>query len=63
MNETVWLPKDDKRIGYSACPHDCPSTCALAVEVLDGRTIGRVQGAKDHDYTAGIICAKTRPGW
>ena len=42
----------------TACPHDCPSTCALAVEVIDERTIGRVQGAKDHDYTAGIICAK-----
>ena len=29
----------------SACPHDCPSTCALEVEVLDERTIGRVRGA------------------
>ena len=38
----------------SACPHDCPSTCALEVEVLDERTIGRVHGAKDNDYTAGV---------
>ena len=43
---------------FSACPHDCPSTCALEVEVIDGRTIGRVYGAKDNDYTAGVICAK-----
>ena len=42
----------------SACPHDCPSTCALDVEVLDGRTIGRVRGAADNGYTAGVICAK-----
>lgn len=42
----------------SACPHDCPSTCALEVEVLDGRTVGRVRGAKDNAYTAGVICAK-----
>ena len=42
----------------SACPHDCPSTCALEVEVLDAHTIGRVRGAKDNDYTAGVICAK-----
>jgi anaerobic selenocysteine-containing dehydrogenase len=42
----------------SACPHDCPSTCALEVEVLDARTIGRVRGAEDNDYTAGVICAK-----
>jgi anaerobic selenocysteine-containing dehydrogenase len=42
----------------SACPHDCPSTCALEVEVLDAHTIGRIHGAKDNDYTAGVICAK-----
>jgi anaerobic selenocysteine-containing dehydrogenase len=42
----------------SACPHDCPSTCALEVEVLDAHTIGRVRGAPDNDYTAGVICAK-----
>ena len=45
-------------IGYSACPHDCPSTCALEVEVIDGVTVGRVHGAKANDYTAGVICAK-----
>ena len=26
--------------------------------MLDERTIGRVRGAKDNDYTAGVICAK-----
>ncbi len=46
------------RVQYSACPHDCPSTCALEVEVLDARTIGRVRGAQDNDYTLGVICAK-----
>ena len=57
MNQTVRLPQP-KRIGFSACPHDCPSTCALEVELLDERTIGRVRGAKDNDYTAGVVCAK-----
>ncbi|MBI3711152.1 MAG: molybdopterin oxidoreductase family protein [Proteobacteria bacterium] len=42
----------------SACPHDCPSTCALEIERLDAHTIGRVRGAEDNDYTAGVICAK-----
>ncbi len=47
----------------SACPHDCPSTCALEVEVLgpgaDGRArIGAVRGAAANSYTAGVICAK-----
>jgi anaerobic selenocysteine-containing dehydrogenase len=45
------------RIGHSACPHDCPSTCALDVELIDARTIGRVRGA-DNSYTAGVICEK-----
>ena len=43
---------------HSTCPHDCPSTCALEVEVLDKKTIGRIYGAKDNDYTAGTLCAK-----
>jgi len=46
------------RIGHSACPHDCPSTCALDVEIIDGNRIGRLHGAKDNSYTAGVICAK-----
>jgi anaerobic selenocysteine-containing dehydrogenase len=57
MNQTVRLP-EAKRIGYSACPHDCPSTCALEVDLLDERTIGRVRGSKDNDYTLGVVCAK-----
>jgi len=42
----------------SVCPHDCPSACALDVEVIEGGCIGRVRGATDQDYTAGVICAK-----
>ncbi|TVR11571.1 MAG: molybdopterin oxidoreductase family protein [Salinarimonadaceae bacterium] len=42
----------------SVCPHDCPSSCALEIEVIDGRTIGRVTGDEGQDYTAGVICAK-----
>ena len=45
-------------IGHSACPHDCPSTCALDVELLGGDRIGRVHGAKANSYTAGVVCAK-----
>jgi anaerobic selenocysteine-containing dehydrogenase len=46
------------RFAASVCPHDCPSTCALEVEVIDERTIGRVRGAEENTYTAGVICAK-----
>lgn len=45
-------------IAYSACPHDCPSTCALEVERIDRQTIGRVHGSRDNSYTAGVVCAK-----
>jgi anaerobic selenocysteine-containing dehydrogenase len=47
-----------KPLGFSACPHDCPSTCALEIELeADGR-IGRVYGAAANTYTDGVICAK-----
>ncbi len=42
----------------TVCPHDCPSTCALEVERIDEKTIGRVHGAEGNSYTAGVICAK-----
>jgi anaerobic selenocysteine-containing dehydrogenase len=58
MNKPVGNLSALLRIGASACPHDCPSTCALEVEILEDGTIGRVRGAKDNDYTAGVICAK-----
>ena len=48
----------DRQIRATVCPHDCPSTCALSVEVLERRRIGAVHGAADNSYTAGIICAK-----
>jgi anaerobic selenocysteine-containing dehydrogenase len=49
------MPDD---IAHSVCPHDCPSTCALEVEILDRRTIGRVHGGRRGGYTAGVVCAK-----
>jgi anaerobic selenocysteine-containing dehydrogenase len=53
MNRT---PRLERRT--SVCPHDCPSACSLDVEVIDGRSIGRVHGAQTNRYTAGVICAK-----
>ncbi len=53
MNKPLPIAK-----GHTACPHDCPSTCALEVDLIDSRTIGRVRGAEANSYTAGVICAK-----
>lgn len=44
--------------GHTACPHDCPSTCALEVEIAADGRMGRVRGAPDNSYTDGVICAK-----
>ena len=46
------------RVVPSVCPHDCTSVCALDVEVLDAKTIGRVRGSQRNAYTAGVICEK-----
>ncbi len=47
----------EKRIIHAACPHDCPDTCAMLVEVEDGRAT-RVSGDPDHPTTQGFLCTK-----
>ena len=47
MNQHASIQQAKVKIGHSACPHDCPSTCALDVELCPTRRIGRVRGAKD----------------
>ena len=44
-------------IRASVCPHDCPSTCALEVEIEANR-VHSVRGAEANSYTAGVVCAK-----
>ncbi|MEI7614230.1 MAG: molybdopterin-dependent oxidoreductase [Betaproteobacteria bacterium] len=41
----------------SVCPHDCPSVCALSIDLLSPERIGRVRGAPQ-PYTDSVICAK-----
>jgi anaerobic selenocysteine-containing dehydrogenase len=50
--------KPEKSVGHTVCPHDCPSACALEVDVTPDGRIGRVRGASANTYTAGVICAK-----
>jgi anaerobic selenocysteine-containing dehydrogenase len=63
MPDSTPVPEPAKRgwaadVAHSACPHDCPSVCALEVERLDTRRIGRVRGASENSYTLGVVCAK-----
>ena len=46
-------------IKYSVCPHDCPDTCALKVEIEDGKIV-KVAGDPSHPVTKGVICEKVR---
>jgi anaerobic selenocysteine-containing dehydrogenase len=41
----------------AACPHDCPDTCALLVEVENG-VATKVRGDPEHPTTAGVLCTK-----
>ena len=47
----------ERKIVRAACPHDCPDTCALEVTVENGVAV-KVEGAKDHPFTAGTLCTK-----
>lgn len=43
-----------------ACPHDCPDTCGVLTEVVDGKAVG-FRGDPNHPITRGWLCAKVRP--
>ncbi len=43
-----------------ACPHDCPDTCAVITEVVDGRAVA-FYGDPTHPITDGWLCGKVRP--
>src|SRR4051812_1194697 len=42
------------------CPHDCPDTCGMLVDVADGKAVA-VRGDPDNPVTRGWLCAKVRP--
>jgi anaerobic selenocysteine-containing dehydrogenase len=42
----------------AVCPHDCPDTCAMLVEVDDGGRAVRVKGNPENPYTHGGLCVK-----
>jgi anaerobic selenocysteine-containing dehydrogenase len=43
----------------SACPHDCPDTCAMVTTVRDGRVVS-VRGNPEHPFTRGGLCVKVK---
>ena len=42
------------------CPHDCPDTCVMTVDVEGDRAVA-IGGDPDHRFTQGFLCAKVNP--
>src|SRR6266850_2144187 len=42
----------------AVCPHDCPDTCAMLVEVDENGRAVRVKGDPEHPFTHGGLCVK-----
>ena len=45
------------RLVKGCCPLDCQDTCAWVAHV-EGETVVRLEGARDHPFTRGALCAK-----
>ena len=43
----------------TGCPLDCWDTCGIVAQI-DGNTVTRLQGDKDHPITAGFLCGRGR---
>jgi anaerobic selenocysteine-containing dehydrogenase len=46
------------KVVRAVCPHDCPDTCAMLVEVDDNGRAVRVKGDPANPYTHGGLCVK-----
>ena len=43
---------------HAVCPHDCPDTCAMLVDVDDNGIAVRVRGDAENPFTHGGLCVK-----
>ena len=41
----------------AVCPHDCPDTCVMTVDVEGDRAVA-LGGDPEHPFTRGFLCAK-----
>src|SRR5262245_28906804 len=48
----------EMKVIRAVCPHDCPDTCAMLVEVDDHGRAVRVKGDPGNPYTHGGLCVK-----
>jgi anaerobic selenocysteine-containing dehydrogenase len=52
--------RPERRTLKVVCPHDCPDTCVMTVDVEDGKAVS-IGGDPDHAFTQGFLCAKVNP--
>ncbi|MBA2556527.1 MAG: molybdopterin-dependent oxidoreductase, partial [Chloroflexi bacterium] len=45
---------------HTACPHDCPDTCAITTSTEGGKAVAFTP-VRDHPVTQGWLCVKVRP--
>jgi anaerobic selenocysteine-containing dehydrogenase len=50
-------PRAERRRLKVVCPHDCPDTCVMTVDVERDRAVA-LGGDPDHRFTQGFLCAK-----
>jgi anaerobic selenocysteine-containing dehydrogenase len=50
-------PRGERRRLKVVCPHDCPDTCVMTVDVEGDRAVA-LGGDRDHRFTQGFLCAK-----
>lgn len=50
------MQKIDRTV-LGACPHDCPDTCSMLMDVSGDKLVG-VRGNPDQPFTAGRLCVK-----
>jgi anaerobic selenocysteine-containing dehydrogenase len=46
------------KVVRAVCPHDCPDTCAMLVDIDDTGRAVRVRGDAEHPFTHGGLCVK-----
>jgi anaerobic selenocysteine-containing dehydrogenase len=51
------LASPPRKVAKVICPHDCPDTCVMTVEVENGRALS-IGGDPEHRFTQGFLCAK-----
>src|SRR5205807_5748049 len=45
------------KVVHAVCPHDCPDTCSMVVQVKDGVAVS-LRGNSAHPFTKGFLCQK-----